>query len=230
MTEPRIIKKTFVLVGVEGDMKDVWPDFEPRLCELRRTVIEKLPAIEGCAKPARMVGFWHMCALPSGVREYRYFAGVEADAAHPPAGLIAHVLPESLYAVFTEQKRGTIGSPNGYAYKQWLPSSEYVGNKEIHGDFEIFRNMANTGPECEAEILIPVRAKQDEELVDLIVKFAGSGWDVLVAPSRAWLVAGNRKEAAGALVAAIEQADATCGRCGCEFDPLYKRALTLLNV
>jgi len=159
MIEPRIIKKTFTLVGVEGDMKDVWPDFGPRLNELYRIVSENLHAIRGCAEPTRMVGFWHMCALPSGGREFRYFAGVEADTTHPPAGLIAHVLPESLYAVFTEQRRGTIGSPEGYAYKQWLPSSEYVGNEAIRGDFEIYRNMTDIGPECEAEILIPVKAK-----------------------------------------------------------------------
>lgn len=31
------------------------------------------------------------------------------------------------------------------------------------------------------------------------------------------------------LIGAIKQADAECGSCGCEFDPLYKRALELLN-
>ena len=32
------------------------------------------------------------------------------------------------------------------------------------------------------------------------------------------------------LIKAVEQADKECGNCGCEFDPLYKRALELLIV
>ena len=32
-----------------------------------------------------------------------------------------------------------------------------------------------------------------------------------------------------ALVAAIRQADRECGSCGCELDPLYKKALALLG-
>lgn len=31
------------------------------------------------------------------------------------------------------------------------------------------------------------------------------------------------------LIASIKQADRECGSCGCELDPLYKRALVLLN-
>lgn len=30
------------------------------------------------------------------------------------------------------------------------------------------------------------------------------------------------------LVSAIKQADKECGNCGCELDPLYKRAMELL--
>ena len=31
------------------------------------------------------------------------------------------------------------------------------------------------------------------------------------------------------LLKAVEQAEKECGSCGCEFDPLYKRALKLLK-
>jgi hypothetical protein len=31
------------------------------------------------------------------------------------------------------------------------------------------------------------------------------------------------------LIKAVDQADKECGSCGCEFDPLYKRALELLR-
>jgi hypothetical protein len=62
------------------------------------------------------------------------------------------------------------------------------------------------------------------ELTGILAKFAESGWDLIVEPSKAWLAGrGDKTE----LVAAIEQADSECGSCGCEFDPLYKRALAL---
>ena len=31
------------------------------------------------------------------------------------------------------------------------------------------------------------------------------------------------------LINAVEQANKDCGNCGCEFDPLYRRALELLR-
>lgn len=75
--------------------------------------------------------------------------------------------------------------------------------------------------------------KQNEELVDIVTKFAGSGWDVIEAPSIAWLTSiqdGTVSETdTKTLITAVEQADRECGSCGCEFDPLYKRALVLLR-
>ena len=66
--------------------------------------------------------------------------------------------------------------------------------------------------------------KNEDELRMIISKFAESGWDLIDAPAKAWLDgAGDKQE----LIAAIEQVDRECGSCGCEFDPLYKRALTL---
>lgn len=66
-----------------------------------------------------------------------------------------------------------------------------------------------------------------EEFVQIITKFSESGWDLIDAPSKAWL-AGNGDT--NELIAAIEQADKECGSCGCEFDPLYKRALKLAEL
>lgn len=64
-----------------------------------------------------------------------------------------------------------------------------------------------------------------EELNEILQKFAASGWELIAVPSRAWLDGqGDRDK----LVAAIRQADAECGSCGCELDLLYKKALTLL--
>jgi hypothetical protein len=73
-----------------------------------------------------------------------------------------------------------------------------------------------------------------EELVKIVTKFAESGWDLIDVPSKAWLAAIDKNSLSNdtttELIKAIEQADTECGSCGCEFDPLYKRALELLRV
>ena len=73
---------------------------------------------------------------------------------------------------------------------------------------------------------------QNNELTKIITKFAESGWDVIDTPSSKWLNANINGDIQDAitteLVAAIKKADHECGSCGCEFDPLYKRALELL--
>ncbi len=71
------------------------------------------------------------------------------------------------------------------------------------------------------------------ELVKIIEKFSESGWDLIAAPAKAWLSTNVENEAdkvtTSKLIEAVEQADKECGSCGCEFDPLYKRALELLK-
>jgi hypothetical protein len=66
-----------------------------------------------------------------------------------------------------------------------------------------------------------------EEIKAILEKFAGSGWDVIAIPSKAYLDGSDTKEH---LIKAIEQADKECGNCGCEFDSLYKRCIALLNM
>lgn len=65
-----------------------------------------------------------------------------------------------------------------------------------------------------------------EELKAIMETFAVSGWELIAAPARAWLEGRTDRDA---LVAAIRQADRECGSCGCELDPLYKKALALLG-
>lgn len=65
-----------------------------------------------------------------------------------------------------------------------------------------------------------------EELVYILTKFAGSGWDLIAEPSKAWLDGNGDLKI---LLTAIEQADRDCGSCGCEYDPLYKKAIELLK-
>ena len=55
--------------------------------------------------------------------------------------------------------------------------------------------------------------------------FAESGWDLIAVPAAAYLSGEYDREA---LIAAIRQADAECGSCGCALDAMYKHALELL--
>lgn len=65
-----------------------------------------------------------------------------------------------------------------------------------------------------------------EELKLILNKFAASGWDLIAIPSKAYLDGNGTKED---LIKAVEQADQECGNCGCEFDPLYKKCLQLIE-
>ena len=64
-----------------------------------------------------------------------------------------------------------------------------------------------------------------EELKTIMQKFVASGWDLIAITAQQWLDGKSDKES---LISAIKQADEECGSCGCELDPLYKRALELL--
>ncbi len=64
-----------------------------------------------------------------------------------------------------------------------------------------------------------------EELRTIMEKFAASGWELISVPAQQWLDGKADKET---LASAIKQADIECGSCGCEYDPLYKRALELI--
>ncbi len=64
-----------------------------------------------------------------------------------------------------------------------------------------------------------------EELNQILKVFVDSGWDLIAGVAQDWL---DGKGDKATLVAAISQADAECGSCGCDMDPLYKKALALL--
>lgn len=68
------------------------------------------------------------------------------------------------------------------------------------------------------------------ELIEIIKKFSESGWELIDALSIKWLADNKSSNTTTELIKAAEQADKECGSCGCEFDPLYKRALELLIV
>lgn len=65
---------------------------------------------------------------------------------------------------------------------------------------------------------------EKSELTTILTRFADSGWDLIAQPARAYL---DGEDCSDTLVRAVEQADAECGDCGCEYDALYKRFLEL---
>lgn len=65
-----------------------------------------------------------------------------------------------------------------------------------------------------------------EELKSIMEKFVVSGWDLISIPAVQWLSGAYDK---AELISAVKHADKICGNCGCELDPLYKRALELLE-
>ncbi|HHY81481.1 MAG TPA: hypothetical protein GX505_02250 [Clostridiales bacterium] len=67
---------------------------------------------------------------------------------------------------------------------------------------------------------------KNEELRNIIKMFAESGWSLIDGPSKEWLEGKISNED---LLPVIAQADKECGSCGCEFDPLYKKAIELLQ-
>ena len=63
------------------------------------------------------------------------------------------------------------------------------------------------------------------ELREIMEKFALCGWKLICEPAQQWL---DGEIDNGTIIPVIQEADKQCGSCGCEFDPLYKRALELL--
>ena len=59
--------------------------------------------IPNVVTPVRVVGFWQ----PGGV----YFTGVEVSEAGVSDGFVIKNLPESIFAKFREERRGTVSGP-----------------------------------------------------------------------------------------------------------------------
>ena len=65
-----------------------------------------------------------------------------------------------------------------------------------------------------------------DELRGILERFEASGWELIALPARRWLEGqGDRR----ALSEAIREAERQCGGFGCSLDPLYRRALELLE-
>ncbi len=89
-------------------------------------------------------------------------------------------------------------------------------------DFEI--SELTTLPPAERVQNVAQEGVLRAELTKILLKFAESSWTLIANPSKEYLSGEKNKNA---LLSAIEQAKRECGDCGCEYDPLYRRALAL---
>ncbi len=156
--EPRFIKREFKLVGIEGEVS-FDGNFELTLNSLQESFFNKLDSITNKINPTTYIAHWFYRSREGNQEPLcYYFASVEVSSYEDiPEGLILKTIPESNYAVFDEKRRGEIAGPNGYAYKIWLPTSGRELNEAIPGDFEIYSDSHNIGPDTECEIYIPIK-------------------------------------------------------------------------
>lgn len=63
-------------------------------------------------------------------------------------------------------------------------------------------------------------------LQSILEKFVQADWDLISAPSKAYL---DDQCSPEVLLNALTEADRQCGSCGCDFDPLYKKAIDLIS-
>ena len=159
--QPDIIKKKLLLVGFQNGI-DLRTDFTEPLNNLRNALRSSLPEIPNKLTPLRMLGFWMPDpenAMSETYSKCLYFTGMEVlDLSGAPEGLMTKDLPESLFAKFREQSRGTMSR---YAYTQWLPASGYILNMDLPGDFEIFDDMEHDGVDDACDILLPIRTSDE---------------------------------------------------------------------
>lgn len=65
---------------------------------------------------------------------------------------------------------------------------------------------------------------EEHELRAIIKRFADSGWELISVPASAYLAG---EDCTDEFISAVEQANEECGSCGCEYDELYRRFLSL---
>jgi len=70
-------------------------------------------------------------------------------------------------------------------------------------------------------------SEKQNEIVNIIEKFANSGWDLIDVFAKTWLKDkfASDNSINKNLMDVIAKADKECGNCGCEYDPLYKKVL-----
>lgn len=152
-----IITKKFLLAGYEAPI-DLGEDFGEAIEALRTKLRQNLHLIGQAGLSKRPIGFWtgDPSVDYSDARNHSnrmYFFGVEVVGADAlPADLIVRDFPESAFAVFREERRGTASK------WEWLKASGYRFNSSaIPGDFEIFDDLDHTAADCPCDVLVPIK-------------------------------------------------------------------------
>jgi len=106
----------------------------------------------------RLSGFWQpwqaftMTPDPANAGKAKYFFGVEvADIGGVSSDFVIKSVPESEYAVYREERRGTAPKAEMYAVSGHKP------NYEIAGDFEVFDDFDHIGENDACDVLVPIK-------------------------------------------------------------------------
>lgn len=156
--DPEFIEKQLRLVGVEGEI-NFNEDFTKTIIALQEKLISNLTKIYDLIIPERYVAYWYYkwdANNPNQEPAVYYFAATEVKDISNIEGLITKIIPKSMYAAFNETHRGEVGGPDGYAYKVWLPAAGKDLNEAIPGDFEIYNDIKDIGPNSSCKIYIPI--------------------------------------------------------------------------
>jgi AraC family transcriptional regulator len=148
--EPKIVTKpAFTVVGTlyhgknqNNEIPQMWEEFLPRVKEIKHMVAPPLA--------------YGVCGSLDDDGEFDYVAGFEVDSvAGIPQGMVSWEVPEQSYAVFPCTLK-TIHETYQYAFKSWLPESDYQAGDGP--DFEFYDENFNPEEEDpELYIYVPVK-------------------------------------------------------------------------
>lgn len=152
-------KKKFLIAGYEIVI-DFSKDFAEEMIWIHSELKRSLERIGNIIEPMRLIGFWQpwqACMVTpnhTNTPKGKYFFGVEVSNLNDiPSDCVVKVIPDSEYAVYREEKRGTAPKAEMYAVPGYEPN--YI----IAGDFEIFDDFEHIGVSDFCDILVPIKLK-----------------------------------------------------------------------
>jgi AraC family transcriptional regulator len=88
---------------------------------------------------------------------FSYIIGAEVTSTQNiPEGMVAKILPQALYAVFTARGEmpGSIQKTVKAIYEEWFPNSRY--RRADTADFELYDERSCAGENAEVDIYVPI--------------------------------------------------------------------------
>lgn len=156
---PKFIEREFKLTGIEEEI-NLSSDFVKTIISLQERLINSLGGINHIAAPEEYIAYWYYKWDENKMDQepaVYYFASVKTNETNCNIdGLITKAIPKSNYAVFNEIRRGEVGGAEGYGYKVWFPVSGKELNEAVPGDFEVYEDINDIGPNSKCKIYIPI--------------------------------------------------------------------------